>query len=165
VASPPAVKLAPGADYTVRVVRISKQPVRGEESYRVVVDQLPDARRQPQGTINILIRQSIPVFFRSQRITPANVSWSLRYDGSKLLIVASNSGDARLRIASLRLRDAAGATIDFGNGLVGYALGRSSMTFTATSPPNGFGARGPVSIDAESNNGPVHAVAPLQTRR
>src|ERR1700736_5594855 len=41
VASPPFVTLAPGADYVVRVVRVSKQPVREEESYRVVVDQLP----------------------------------------------------------------------------------------------------------------------------
>ena len=61
--------------------------------------------------------------------------------------------------------DAAGATIDFGDGLVGYALGRSSMTFIATTAPRGFGAVGSVSITAESNNGPIHAVAPLQLRR
>jgi P pilus assembly chaperone PapD len=48
VASPPAVTLAPGADYVVRVVRVSKQPVHGEESYRVIVDQLPRTGRQPE---------------------------------------------------------------------------------------------------------------------
>lgn len=166
VASPPAVRMAPHSDYTVRVVRTSKQPVRGEESYRVIVDQLPDARRQSPLAINILIRQSIPVFFRAAQLTRANVSWSLAYERGKVVVTASNSGDERLQIASLRLRDAAGSTINFGNGLVGYVLGRSSMSFIAATPPRGFGAGGgPVSITAESNNGPVHAAAPLQIRR
>jgi fimbrial chaperone protein len=165
VASPPAVRMAPHSDYTVRVVRISKLPVRGEESYRVVVDQLPETRRQSARSINILIRQSIPVFFRAVQLTRADVSWSLAYEGGKLVVTASNSGDERLRIASLRLRDATGATINFGDGLVGYVLGRSSMRFNATNPPRGFGAEGPVSITAVSNNGPVHAAALLQIRR
>jgi fimbrial chaperone protein len=165
VASPPAIKLAPHSDYTVRVVRTSKQPVRGEESYRVIIDQLPDGRQRGQRAINILIRQSIPVFFRAAQLTTANVSWSLAYEGGKVVVTASNSGDERVRIASLRLRDAAGSTINFGNGLVGYVLGRSSMSFTATSPPRGFGAGGPVSVTAESNNGPINAAAPLQIRR
>lgn len=39
VISPPAARLKPGADYTVRVVRVSRAAVRGEESYRVIVDQ------------------------------------------------------------------------------------------------------------------------------
>jgi fimbrial chaperone protein len=165
VASPPAVKLAPHSDYTVRVVRISKQPVRGEESYRIIVDQLPNARPHAQRAINILIRQSIPVFFRAVQVTRASVSWSLAYEGGKVIVSANNSGDERLRIASLRLRDASGATINFGNGLVGYVLGRSSIRFIADKFRPGFGAAGTVSITAESNNGPIHAVAPLQIRR
>jgi fimbrial chaperone protein len=105
------------------------------------------------------------VFFRAVQLTRADVSWSLAYEGGKLVVTASNSGDERLRIASLRLRDAAGSTINFGDGLVGYVLGRSSMRFNATNPPRGFGAEGPVSITAVSNNGPVHAAALLQIRR
>lgn len=165
VASPPAVRLAPHSDYTVRVVRVPKQPVRGEESYRVIIDQLPDLQRQTPLAINILIRQSIPVFFRAARLTRANVSWSLAYERGNVVVTATNSGDERLRIASLRLRDARGSTINFGNGLVGYVLGRSSMSFIATRPPRGFGGGGPVSITAVSNNGPVHAAALLQIRR
>jgi fimbrial chaperone protein len=165
VASPPTVKLAPGADYLVRVVRVSKRPVRGEESYRVIVDQLPNVRRQQARAVNLLIRHSIPVFFRNPQLTAANVAWSLSYDGDKLVVVASNSGDERLRISSLRLRDAAGTTISFGNGLVGYALGRSSMSWIAPSHPRGFGASGSVSIVAETDKGPINAMAQLVGRR
>lgn len=161
-ASPPIVTLAPGADYTIRVVRTSRSPVLGEEDYRVLVDQLPNSRRQNQAGVNILVRQSIPVFFRARQLSRANVSWSLRLEGSRLLIIGTNSGDERMRIASLHLRDAAGRTALFGNGLVGYVLGGSSMTFTFLNPPHGFGSGGPVSITAESNAGTVHAMASLQ---
>jgi fimbrial chaperone protein len=164
VASPPSIKLAAHADYVVRVVRTWKQPVSGEESYRVIVDQLPEARRQGQRNINFLIRQSIPVFFRAARLTRADVSWSLAFEGGRLAITATNDGDERLRIASLRLRDAAGAVVNFGNGLVGYVLGHSSMRFSAPNPPRRFGAAGAISISAETNYGPINASAPLQAR-
>lgn len=164
VASPPTVKLAPGADYLVRVVRVSKRPVIGEESYRVIVDQLPNIRRQQTRAINLLIRHSIPVFFRNPQLNASNVGWSVAFDGDKLVVVASNSGDERLRIASLRLRDAAGATVSFGNGLVGYALGRSSMRFVAPNHPRGFGASGSVSITAETDKGPINAMAQVGRR-
>jgi len=160
-ASPPIVKLAPHADYIVRVVRVSKQPVRGEESYRVVVDQLPDARRQTADTVAILIRQSIPVFFRAPELRKASVTWSIARERGAIVVRATNNGDERLRIAGLRLRDNAGSTIGFGNGLVGYVLGQSTMTFNVAKPPPGFGNSGQVEITAISNDGPVNAIAPF----
>jgi len=162
VASPPIVTLAPGADYTIRIVRTAAAVVQGEESYRVWVDQLPPSQQQSQSGVNILIRQSIPVFFRARQLTRARVSWALRLEGGRLLITVTNSGDERMRIASLKLRDGAGTTASFGNGLVGYVLGRSSMTFIIPSLPPGFGADGDISIAAASNYGPVHATAALQ---
>ena len=159
VASPPTVKLSPGADYVVRVVRVSKRPVSGEESYRVIVDQLPNIRRQQARAVNLLIRHSIPVFFRNPQLSASNVGWSVAFEGDKLVVVASNRGDERLRIASLRVRDAAGTTVSFGNGLLGYALGRSSMSWVGPSHPRGFGAGGSLSITAETDKGPVNATA------
>jgi fimbrial chaperone protein len=149
----------------VRVVRVSKQPVRGEESYRVIVDQLPNVRRQQARAVNLLIRQSIPVFFRGRELNPPNISWSMNSEAGKLVLVANNIGDERLRVASLRMKDASGTTIFFGNGLVGYVLGRSSMSWTAPSNPPGFGSAGPVSITAESDKGPTSAVVQSPARR
>ena len=164
VASPPAVKLSGKTDYVVRVVRVTKQPVQGEESYRVVVDQLPQPQNQRARTINLLVRQSIPVFFRARQILTAVVSWSLAYDGDKLIVTARNDGEERLRIASLQLRNSAGKTINFGNGLLGYALGRSSMSWIAPGNARDFGTVGPVSISAVSDKGPVNAVAAAPLR-
>jgi fimbrial chaperone protein len=158
VASPPAIKLVPNADYVVRIVRVSKAPVAGEESYRVIVDQLPDLREQQTQAVSLLIRQSIPVFFDSRGVTPPSVSWSFADVGGKVALVASNAGDMRLRIASLSLRDGRGRVLSLGNGLLGYALGHASMSWVLPSHAGGFGG-GAVSITAETEKGPLNASA------
>jgi fimbrial chaperone protein len=165
VASPPAVKLAPHTDYVVRVVRVSRQPVSGEESYRVVVDQLPRPGGKGDRAVNLLIRQSIPVFFHGGDVAPPQVSWSIHSEAGKLVVVATNAGDERMRIANLRLRDSAGATVSFGNGLVGYVLGRSSMSWVGPNHPPGFGSAGSISVAAETDKGQIHAIVESLARR
>ncbi|QDW36460.1 molecular chaperone [Bradyrhizobium sp. KBS0727] len=159
VASPPSVTLAPHSDYVVRVVRVSKQPVREEESYRVIVDQLPTTLAQQNRSVNVLIRQSIPVFFRIRNLRPASVSWTVRREVKKLVLTASNAGSEHLRLASLRLRNSAGMTISYGNGLAGYVLGQSTKSWILPDRPAGFEIKGSISIAAESDKGPVSAIA------
>lgn len=158
VSSPPIVKLAPKTSYIVRVVRLSKTPIQGEESYRVLVDQLPSAPAWQGSTVKLLIRQSIPVFFRAQQIRPPDVAWSLSSRDGRLALTATNSGDERLRIASLRLEDATGREISFGNGLVGYVLGRSSIKWILPPHTASFGAARPVSLSAHTNKGDLTAL-------
>lgn len=62
VASPPALRLAPNQEATIRLVRRSKKSVRGEECYRVLVDQLP-RRNQNEAVVSFTIRHSIPLCF------------------------------------------------------------------------------------------------------
>jgi fimbrial chaperone protein len=157
VASPPAAKLAPQTNYVVRVVRVTKRPVSGEESYRVLVDQLPDAAQQKGNTVNLLVRYSIPVFFGAADRSNAKVKWSATVSGSKLKITAHNEGERRIRIASLTLRDSHGKTLSFGNGLAGYVLGKSAMTWTK--PAGGFGGGGAITVTAQGDTGPINAVA------
>lgn len=158
VSSPPAVTLAPKIDYVVRIVRVSKEPLHGEESYRVLVDQLPSDSRQSNPVVRLLVRQSIPIFFRAPQVSPPSVSWSLSRKGENLLLNAANDGDERLRLSSLRLQDASGATISFGDGLVGYVLGHSSMSWLAPRHPGNFGRGGTVTIQAQTNKGALKAV-------
>ena len=158
VASPPAVNLAPHSDYVVRVVRVSKRPVVGEESYRVVVDQLPKTGVKQSRAVNLLIRQSIPVFFRGRELSKANASWSVSVQTGKLVVALTNSGDERLRIASLRLQDSAGATISFGNGLIGYGLGQSTMSWIGPNYPHDFGSSGSIKLTAATDKGQTRAV-------
>jgi fimbrial chaperone protein len=160
--SPPIATIGPGEDYTVRVVRVAATPVHGEEAYRLWIDELPDGRRRGAGGLNILIRQSIPVFFRAQILAAPSLTWSVRQDGGKILIKAENTGDEHMRLVGLQLHDGAGRTVSFGAGLIGYILGHASLTFTAPHPPPGFGAVGAIAIDATGNTGKMHATAQLR---
>jgi fimbrial chaperone protein len=157
VASPPAVTLAAKTNYVARVVRVSKRPVSGEESYRVLVDQLPDRAQQKGNTVNLLVRYSIPVFFGAADRSNAMVAWSAVVSGGKVKITARNEGERRIRIASLTLRDANGKTVSFGNGLAGYVLGKSIVSWTK--PAGGFAATGSIAVSAQGDTGPINAMA------
>src|SRR2546430_1936009 len=62
VVSPPAATLTPGTEYVVRVIRVAKQPIVAEESYRILVDEVPDAVGGRANTVRFALRYSIPVF-------------------------------------------------------------------------------------------------------
>jgi fimbrial chaperone protein len=62
VASPPALQMAPNQELTIRLVRTATRPVRGEECYRVLVDQLP-AMRQGGQMVGFTLRHSVPLCF------------------------------------------------------------------------------------------------------
>jgi fimbrial chaperone protein len=162
--SPPAAKLAPEAEQLVRIVRVAKHPLQAEESYRIFVDQLPRNEGKSPGTVNLLVRQSIPVFFSPLPAREPSLAWSLVHDGGKLVLSARNSGARRARISSLTLT-AAGKSVSFGNGLVGYALADSTMSWVVPGQARGFDAGGPVVVDAQSDRGPIHAAVPAPARR
>jgi fimbrial chaperone protein len=163
VASPPAVALSPKANYITRIVRVTKRPVAGEESYRILVDQLPDATQQKGNTVNLLMRCSIPVFFgAADRGTP-KVAWTVAVTGSKVKVTAHNEGERRIRIATLNVRDGKGKTVTFGKGLVGYVLGKSSVSWTT--PAAGLSSNGPVSVSAQSDGGPVEVTGSITSAR
>ncbi len=127
VVSPPMTVLTPGMHYTVRVVRIARTPVVGEESYRVFVDELPDLSVRTPNTVRLVLRYSIPVFFAASDAAPARVAWDVRYHGGQFSLAAVNSGATRMQVAGVSLKDAAGATYTIADGLVGYVLGGSAM--------------------------------------
>ena len=162
VASPPSVTLTPKGQYVVRIVRTSKQPVVGEESYRLLVDQLPDLSQQRNGAVNLMVRYSIPVFFGAANRKIPTVAWSVAPNGDKITLTARNSGERRLRISALSLRDASGKSLSFGNGLAGYALGQSAVSWTV--PRRDFTTNGSISVTGQSDGGPIQAVASVASR-
>jgi fimbrial chaperone protein len=157
-ASPPASTLPPGGMQTVRLVRTRKDPIVGEESYRLFIDQLPQPAQARTGLVSLVVRHSIPAFFRSAELSSASVSWSAEIARGSVTVTARNDGQRRMRIARLQVRDAKGSTVQFGEGLVGYALGKSSMRWTARAGHQGLGA-GQLSVSAQTDVGAVNAVA------
>lgn len=161
VASPPAATLKPNTDYVVRVVRVDKRPILAEESYRLLVDQLPDASHANGNTVKLLVRYSLPVFFTGEGITEPAISWSIRKRGDRIAVVARNNGTSRLRISALSIRDTQGKTIKFGEGLVGYVLGKSTMEWIAPKRTSNFATKGSVVISGKGNEHPIRATATM----
>ncbi|GGA16742.1 fimbrial biogenesis chaperone [Neptunicoccus cionae] len=64
VISPPAAKLRPRQELTVRIVRTKKRAVRKRECYRVLVDRLPDRKAKGQ-VVKLQVRHSLPLCFSS----------------------------------------------------------------------------------------------------
>lgn len=164
VVSPPAAMLTPGTEYVVRVVRVNRQPVASEESYRVLVDEIPDGGADRVNTVRFAFRYSIPVFFPAAAASAANVTWSMAVKGNTAVLTASNSGGRRARLANLKVIDGSGKTLIQRPGLLGYALGKSATAWTlpaaGKAPP-----LGPLRVVAESETGAINAVVALQPSR
>jgi fimbrial chaperone protein len=154
-ASPPAASLRPNTDYTVRVVRTKKEPVVNEEAYRLLIDELPGPVTGQSTAVSIALRYSIPVFFTVAGGAGPKLSWELQQRGNRPVIVASNAGDRRIRLAKLKVTDRKGGVANFGEGLAGYVLGHASMSFPVPANAKGFGAGGLASVSAQSDLGPI----------
>ncbi|PRD51175.1 fimbrial biogenesis chaperone [Phyllobacterium myrsinacearum] len=121
IASPPAATLQPGTTYTIRLARIAPPLTSGEESYRLLIDQLPEVNiRRPAASVSMALRYSLPVFF-TERAAGADLQWTIRRSGKTLIAEATNTGNRHAKIAGLAVASKAGK-VSFGEGLNGYVL-------------------------------------------
>ncbi|UGQ27676.1 molecular chaperone [Acinetobacter calcoaceticus] len=104
--SPPFLKLQPNDSYNLRVVRINPAPVSGEQTYRIIIDELPkpiDNRKADQG-INVLLRSSLPLFVvNKDAIT--KLAWSIQQEQNTSSLMISNVGNRHALLNNLTLVD------------------------------------------------------------
>jgi fimbrial chaperone protein len=103
-ASPPMVRIAPGARQSVRVMAkpMGAKENESEHAYRLLVSELPDPEQEGDG-VHVLLQFSVPVFVRQDaRATPQS-SW--RAGAGRLTAV--NSGAQTVKIDRLMLNGAA----------------------------------------------------------
>ncbi|MFI8143835.1 molecular chaperone [Acinetobacter sp. ABJ_C5_2] len=104
--SPPFLKLKPSESYNLRVVRINPEPISGEKTYRIIIDELPkpvDSRKASQG-VNVLLRSSLPVFVvNKDAITQLN--WKIDTHQKEAFLNISNIGNRHALLNDLTLVD------------------------------------------------------------
>lgn len=126
IVSPPAATLQPGKAYTIRVAHLDRPVQKIEESYRLLIDELPDINVRRRNTvINFATQYSIPVFFSHQSAS-ADLSWKVQRKGKELMIEATNTGTRHAKVANLSA-STPGSRVSFGGGLNGYVLPGSTM--------------------------------------
>lgn len=162
VASPPFANIKPGGRFKVRIVRLSKRPVSGEESYRLLIDQIPQRSTVSNLNVGIALRYSLPIFFGKTQPADGNLQWAVTQRDGRTFVTATNNGSRRVRLTGLQLQDRAGRTLSLGQGLTGYVLGRSRATWSVKGQFNNTG-RSRVAITAQTENGRIQSEATLQT--
>jgi fimbrial chaperone protein len=123
VASPPMLQIPPGSSQTIRVVRVLTTPPTSEESYRLIVDEIPDRTVRDAGTgVVVQLRYSVPVFVLPKPNDKANAVVKATLSGDALLLDVANRGKVHAQISNITLAYANGSTTTVGAGLVGYVL-------------------------------------------
>jgi fimbrial chaperone protein len=128
ILTPPILKLAPKARQVVRLARLTAPPSGAQQTYRLIVRELPEARPNNQLQLQVALAFSLPVF-----ISPPGVKRDLqcsleRAAADLVRAVCQNAGTAYAQIRTFELTDDQGARIlarDSG----GYLLPSTKRSF------------------------------------
>ncbi|MEO6928902.1 MAG: molecular chaperone [Casimicrobiaceae bacterium] len=147
VASPPMLSLAPGGRQLVRVIRTggSAPAGAGEDAFRVLIDELPQAEQAQNSSLQYVLRYSVPVFIGGanppdETVVGAALHWSLVHEGSQVMLEVRNAGAYHAQISDVSLLPASGEAIVLSPGLLGYALPGMTMHWPLKPPANAAGA-------------------------
>jgi fimbrial chaperone protein len=154
VISPPVLTLRNGTPSTLRLVRVAKTPVAGEETYRVLIDELPNRKKLQAGTVALTIRQSLPVFFGGVDVRAGSLAWKVVERRGKLVLEATNAGQKRVKLLKLAVTDDKNHDL-VKNGGLAYVLGGQTKTWELS----GATAGKTLTIKAESDTGLINASA------
>ena len=130
VVSPPMLELPVDGRQLIRVIRSGVPPAGpAEESYRVLVDELPLPQPEGQKGLSFVMRHSLPIFVAPAGAPPSppQLQWTLQRQGDQTVLEVANSGGTHAQLADLVFADAAGQRTVVHAGLLGYVLPGATM--------------------------------------
>ena len=72
VASPMVTEIPAGEKQLIRVIKIVNLPQSQEQTYRLIIDELPSTKLQEDRTgLQLLLQYSVPVFFQPNQVIPS----------------------------------------------------------------------------------------------
>ena len=153
IGSPPIASIHPNSDYILRIVRDIRTPISGEEAYRLVIDELPDAAARRNGLLTVTLRYVVPVFFSDQSVQQGRLKWSILHSDGKDYLFARNEGDRRVQLRDLKLGEKVIAS-----GLAGYVLGHSTRRWLLSKDQATAAQR----VTAVTDIGPITGLVSVQ---
>ena len=136
--SPPIQTIPAGTEQYVRVLLAEALLPQGEESFRLIVDELPRAPAA-DGQVRMLIRYSVPVMVRPSGLRAPELRFRIVHDGDQTLLEAENRGGQGAQLAEMQFTTADGATIRVNRGLYGYVLAGQMRRWPLSLPPDAIG--------------------------
>lgn len=132
VASPSITEIKAGEQQLIRIIRIAPQNTAVEQTYRLLIDELPSSgQADAQTGLQLLLQYSIPVFIQPTESMAMRNGLTLlnqvnfQYQNQQLIV--KNNAKSHIRISELTYINPNGERIPLINGLVGYALAGQSM--------------------------------------
>ncbi|MDH1127443.1 molecular chaperone [Enterobacter sp. GD03975] len=125
VSSPAMTSLAPGQQQLVRIIVMQPGAHEQEQSYRLIIDELPDAasRAANPSAVHFLLRYSIPVFIAGSQTTPVSQAvLSCEQADIPATLRCYNAGNRHIRLSHLQVLTADGQVAAAVKGLAGYVL-------------------------------------------
>ena len=156
VASPPLIEIAPHAEQLVRIVRPNAAAAPGEQSYRLLIDELPEPDARSSDGVMIRLRYSVPVFVEPAAQNAPTLAWSLARAGAGWALDVTNSGTRRAQISGVEFVDRDGKAYTVNKGLLGYALAGQQRRWQVIVPP-GAAPGDTLTVRAAVNAMPVEA--------
>jgi fimbrial chaperone protein len=108
VVSPPLASIAAGATQVIRII-LRESPQSSEDTYRILVDQIPP-KAEP-GVVHIVLRMSIPIFAQPVTRAVPHVQFHLESDAGELYVVGVNDGLHHEAIRNIELSTSDGRTL------------------------------------------------------
>jgi fimbrial chaperone protein len=129
--SPAVFTLPAGGSQLIRVaLRRSVDPAR-ELTYRVLLQEVPQAASPDFNGLQMVLRLSVPVFVEPLAPATPQVVWSTsRGDDGKLTLSARNDGTAHLRLHRFAVKTSDGAATVLDQPELAYVLPGSSRHWT-----------------------------------
>lgn len=148
-ASPPIIQVPPNGEQLVRLVRVGKELAPVEQSYRLVIDEIPDPATSRVNGVVLRMRYSVPVFVAGATPEPMpELAWHLTRHGKEWVLRLGNSGSRYAQVASLQLLSSGDTPLAKVDGLLGYALAGRERLWRF---PARHDAAGPIRIRALVN--------------
>jgi fimbrial chaperone protein len=154
LANPPLFQMGPNGDQIARFgLRVS--PGLAEKSYRVFLQEVPDAEPNDPGEIRTLLRISIPIFVPAPNAT-GRLTWRLLATGGRRVrLLVRNDGNAHVQISRLTLAGSGGAPLVHADASVYLLPGTAREIALDAAAPIGTGQ--PIKLTAETDQGNIPA--------
>ncbi|MEO1016772.1 MAG: molecular chaperone [Pseudomonadota bacterium] len=156
LAVPAVFSLEPGAKQIIRVALRDQGDLQREQSYRLLITEVPTNEQQNDDGVRFSIRLSLPVFMTPDDAEP-NASWSVRAGEKGPELVLANNGSAHLRVERLDLSSTPNAAAPEASiEAPAYVLAGQSHAWPLPRAPTGE----VLHLKAETNIGELEAMVP-----
>jgi fimbrial chaperone protein len=122
--SPPMLQLAPHSRQLVRIIRLDDAPRTTEDTYRVLVDELPspDAGAGNAAGLQFVLRYSVPIFVKPAAAAAPSLQARVIRDADAPALEVMNQGTEHAQVVDLHFIASDGTRAAIADGLAGYVL-------------------------------------------